>query len=224
MKKLFLSILIGSLATISIQAQVIPERKNEGFKPQQRHQQMKNKQGLPFHKLNLSDTQKEQFKTQNLEFKKKMEDLKKNEDITVKEWKSRMENLRKDHKTKMESLLTTEQKAKIEKMKSDGKARQEENMKVKAYQMKLHYGLTDEQSAKMEKNHKEMAEKMKTLRENKSLSDEKKKEEMKVIMKKNQETLKSILTEEQLKKMKEERKHKQGQGMKGQKPQKREII
>jgi Spy/CpxP family protein refolding chaperone len=224
MKKLFLSILIGAVATTSIQAQVIPERKHDGYRPQQQQQQMRQKWGMAFHQLNLSDAQKEQFKTQNQEFKKKMEELKKNEDITVKEWKSRMESLRKDHKSKMESILTTEQKAQIEKMKNEGKARQEEKMKVKAYQMKIHYGLTDEQSARMEKSHKEMAEKMKALRENKSLSDEKKREEIKELMKKQQENTKSILTEEQLQKMKEERKHRQGPGMKGQKPPKEEII
>ena len=43
---------------------------------------------------------------------------------------------------------------------------------------------------------------MKAIRENKSLSDENKKEQMKGLMKGQKETMKSILTEEQLKKMK----------------------
>lgn len=49
--------------------------------------------------------------------------------------------------------------------------------------MKTELGLTDAQSAKIESNRKEMGEKMKTIRENKSLSDEQKKEQMKELMK-----------------------------------------
>jgi hypothetical protein len=55
----------------------------------------------------------------------------------------------------------------------------------------------------MEKNRKELAEKIRSIRENKSLSHEKKREEMKELMKKQKENMKSILTEEQFKKMKE---------------------
>lgn len=68
-----------------------------------------------------------------------------------------------------------------------------------------------------------MAEKIKAIRENKSLSDERKKEEMKELMKKQKETMKSILTEEQMKKLQEERKHGPG-GMHGKKPEKKEVI
>ena len=68
-----------------------------------------------------------------------------------------------------------------------------------------------------------MAEKIKSIRENKSLSDEKKREEMKELMKKQKETMKSILTEEQMKKLQEGRKHKPG-GMHGKKTEKKEVI
>ena len=44
---------------------------------------------------------------------------------------------------------------------------------------------------------------MKAIRENKSLSDEQRKEQMKEMMKKQKENMKSILTEDQLKKLKE---------------------
>jgi hypothetical protein len=56
--------------------------------------------------------------------------------------------------------------------------------------------------------HAETAEKMKAIHENKSISQEQKKEQSKELMKQNKEQMKSILTEEQMKKLKE--KHKGG--------------
>jgi len=210
MKKIILSAIIVSLA-FTVNAQEIPERK--GGRPMMHHKQRgHHDRKMALKQLNLTDAQKEQFKSQNESFRKQMAELKKNENITVKEWKSRMESLRKDHKAKMDGILTTDQKAQLEKIKTDGRAKHEEIMKQRADRMKTHLGLTEEQSAKMEKSRKEMAEKMKAIRENKSLSDEKKREEMKELAEKQKETMKSILTEEQLKKMKEGRKHRPGPG------------
>ncbi len=88
--------------------------------------------------------------------------------------------------------------------------------------MKTRLGLTDDQSAKLEKNREEMMEKMHSIREDQSLSEEKKREEIKTLMKTRKETLKSILTEEQLKKIKEGKKQKSPADDK--KPEKKEII
>jgi Spy/CpxP family protein refolding chaperone len=174
-------------------------------------------------KLNLTDAQKEQFKTQRESFHKQMEELKKNDNITVKEWKTKMETLRKDQKTKMQSILTTEQKGQIEKMKAEHKAMGEVDAKARMEKMKIHLGLSDEQVAKMTKNRTEMAEKMKAFRENDKMDAEKKKEQMHDLMKKQKEQMKSILTEEQMKKLQEG--HKQGHGgMHGKRPEKKEVI
>ena len=132
-----------------------------------------------------------------------MEELKKNDNITVKEWKSKAEALRKEHKANTDNILTADQKAQLKKMKEEGKAKHEQMDKQRGEKMKERLGLTDDQSAKMEANRKAMGEKMKAIRENKSLSDEQKKEQMKELFKKQQDNMKSILTEEQLKKMKE---------------------
>lgn len=75
--------------------------------------------------LNLTEDQKTQFKTQNESFRKKMEELKKNDNITVKDWKSKAENLRKEHKSKIDGILTSEQKAQLEK----GKPKENKGMK-----------------------------------------------------------------------------------------------
>ena len=160
--------------------------------------------------LNLTDAQKGQFKKENESFRNKLAELKKNEDITVKEWKSQMESLRKSHKSSMDGILTTEQKGQIEKMKADGKARHEGMMKKRGEHMKTRLGLTDEQSAKLQKNREETGKKIKEIRENTSLGDEKKREAIREIMKGQRETMKTILSKEQLEKMKEGMKQKPG--------------
>lgn len=202
MKKIMAAALAFSVA-FTVNAQEIPERK--AGKPGMHRMEGKHKghPGIPFHQLNLTDTQKEQLKKDRESFQQQMSELKKNENITVKEWKSRMENLRKEQRSKMQNILTAEQKAKLEKMKTDRKALHEVDAKARMEKMKIRLGLSDEQAAKMQKNRTEMAGKMKALRENKTLSEDKKREEMKELMKQQKEAMKSILTEEQQRKMKE---------------------
>lgn len=224
MKKIILSAVVLSLAA-AVNGQEIPERKTE--RPAT-HDRMhgKRKGGHDRHEmmkqLNLTDAQKEQFKTQREEFRKKMEDLKKNDNITVKEWKSKMEGLRKEQKAKMQTILTTEQKTKMEQLKADAKVKHAEMQKQRAEKMKTELGLTEEQSAKLDKQRTEMGARMKAIREDKALSDEQKKEKVKDLMKQRKESMKSVLTEEQLKKLKESHQHKPG--MKRKEQEKKETI
>jgi Spy/CpxP family protein refolding chaperone len=218
MKKIILSTLVLSLA-FAVQAQEIPERKSERPPMMERK---KHHRGMEFQKLNLTEDQKAKFKTQNESFRKQMEELKKNDNITVKDWKAKAENIHKEHKNNTQNILTSEQKAQVEKMKAEGKVKHEEMAKKMGDRMKTTLGLTDEQSAKLQKSRAENGEKMKTIRESKSLSDEQKKEQMKEMMKKQKETMKSILTEEQMKKLKET-KHKRPEGER-RKPEMKQTI
>ena len=209
----------------AVHAQEIPERKTDRPAMHDRmHQKMKG--GHSHHEmmkeLNLTDAQKEQMKTQRESFRKQFEELKKNDNITVKEWKGKMEGLRKEQKTKMDAILTSEQKIKMEKLKVEGKARHEEMRKQMAEKMKTQLGLSADQSAKMDKTRAEMEQQMKTLREDKALTDEQRKDKMKDLMKQRKENMKSILTKEQLQKMKELKQH--HPGMKGTKREPKETI
>ncbi len=224
MKKVLALFLVAAIAGGSVKAQEIPERKAE-------HPRMMHKKhghhGMDMKALNLTEDQKAKFKTQQESFKKQMEELKKNDNITVKEWKSRMESLRKENKTQFEKILTSEQKATMEKMKAERKAKMEsmgkdrdekmdgtkrtgnENFgKERGERMKAELGLSADQSAKLDATRKETQEKIKSIRENNSLSEDQKKDQVKEVMKGNKEKLKFILTEEQMKKMDEMRKHK----------------
>jgi Spy/CpxP family protein refolding chaperone len=214
MKKIILSAIVFTMA-VTVQAQEIPERKTDSPPMMERKRQHKGmegqKHGMAFQNLNLTEDQKAKFKSQNESFHQQMEELKKNDGITVKEWKAKAETLHKEHKASMESILTSDQKASMEKMKVDAKERHSnmekqrgENMgKERGDRMKTLLGLSDEQAAKMKSNREETGEKIKSIRSNSSLTDEQKRDQMKELMKKQKENLKSILTEEQVKKLKE---------------------
>ena len=204
MKKIILSALVVLMA-IAVQAQEIPERKTDKPLMHARARGQHNK-GMNMQQLNLTPQQKIQIKQQRENFHSQIEELKKNDGITVKESRERMESFRKENKEKTQRILTADQKAKLQQMKVEGKAQHMEMARGRAENMKTRLGLSDEQSAKMEKNKAEMAKKIKAVHENKSLSEQNKKEQMKELMKGQREQMKSILTDEQLKKMKE-RKH-----------------
>jgi Spy/CpxP family protein refolding chaperone len=195
MKKIIVSTFILAVATLGLQAQKTPQEKHGKFSG--RHHQE------AFQQLNLSEDQKAKFKSANEDFGKQMKALKANENITVKESKSKMESLRKDHRAKVQSLLTPEQKTQLAKAREERGSRHKADQEARMEKMKTRLGLSDDQAAKLKSNRAEMSGKMKALRENKSLSEEQKKEQMKELMKKQKESMKSVLTEEQLQKMNE---------------------
>ena len=94
MKKIILSAFIVMLA-VTVKAQEIPERKSDRPHMMERK---RHPHGKEFQNLNLTTEQKVKFKSQNENFRQQMQELKKNDNITVKEWKLKAENLRKEHK------------------------------------------------------------------------------------------------------------------------------
>ena len=203
MKKIMLSVFVAAIVITTSQAQEIKD--NESGK----HQMMKkHHRGEEFKNLNLTEDQKAKLKSLQEENRKQMTELKKNDNITVKEWRSKMEAQRKEHRAKIQGLLTDEQKAQLEKSKQKRKNRFDESSKeghdkYRMEKMKTDLGLSDEQSAKLKSNRDAMVEKIKAIQEDKSLNDETKKEQVKELKKKQKEDMKSILTEEQLKKLEE---------------------
>ncbi|MBK8311198.1 MAG: hypothetical protein IPL04_10185 [Chitinophagaceae bacterium] len=179
MKKIILSVLIVSMA-FAVNAQDIPERKTG--KPGMHHK-MDRKKGsrMDMQKLNLTEDQKAQFKTQRENFRKQMEELKKNENITVKDQKERIAAIQKENKTKMQSFLTADQKAQIERNKVEGKKKFEERTKERGEKMKTQLGLTDAQSAQLKKNREATQQKIKAIKENSKMNEEQKKEQVKKV-------------------------------------------
>ena len=204
MKKIIISALVMLFAFGSVMAQ-------------EKTQEAKKHHGEQFSKmseeLNLSQEQKDQMKSINDEFRNQMQDLRKNENITVKEQKNRREELFKNHRERIQSILTADQKVKFEKMKKEhhGKSGKNENTKRggknfgggNIEKLSESLNLSKDQSEKLTTLHSGMSEKIKNIRANESLSQNQKKEQVKEVMKQQKEEMKSILSEEQLKKMDE---------------------
>lgn len=169
--------------------------------------------------LNLTDAQKAQMKTNREEMKSKMDALKANTALTDDQRKQQRELLMQDQRAKMESILTAEQKAKLaNKSQEFGKGRKEgkggkEGHAARMEEMKANLGLNDDQAAKLKTLNEQSHSQMKTIRENNSLSESAKKEQMKSLKQSTKTQRQSILTAEQIKKMDEmKRNHKKGHG------------
>ena len=203
MKKLILSAVVITFAVLSVNGQEIPERKTEESKPIIKEKVINKKER---ESLDLTEDQKTKLKAMNHDLHKRMEELRKQDNLTVKEYREKMEALRKDRHSQFQSVLTAEQKARMEKYHEASKARSKEYGKRKQQRMKEELKLTDEQAAKMAENRKVTMKKIETIREDKSLNDDQKREKVKEAMKSQKESTKLLLTKEQLKKMKESRK------------------
>jgi len=200
MKKVMLGVCMAALVVTTIQAQETRDREYGNHQMMNRHHR-----GEAFKNLNLTQDQKVQFKSLNEEHRKQMAELRKNDNITVKEWNSKKDALQKDYREKIQTLLTPEQKTQLEKEKLERKAKMDERSKARMDKMKTDLGLSDEQLVKLKSERAAMQEKMKAIREDKSLDDQAKKEQQRELMQKQKESMRSILTEEQLKKLGEQR-------------------
>jgi Spy/CpxP family protein refolding chaperone len=202
MKKAFIGMALAAFIATSSFAQDQSNTLADRDRPRTHHQR-----GEALQQLNLTDDQKSEMKTINEDFKQQMTDLKKSEDkITVTEWKSKLSSRRKDHHEKMQKVLTDEQKATLKKMRQEHKADRKKHGARRLEHMKKELNLTDDQVNTLKKNHEDMEQKFKAIREDKSLTEDQKKAELKKFKQDQHESLKSILTPEQLQKLDEQKK------------------
>jgi Spy/CpxP family protein refolding chaperone len=206
MKKAFIGLAFAALITTASFAQDQSNSLAERPKGHHRGHMMNMEQ------LNLTDQQKTEMKAINEDFKQQMTDLKKSEDkITVTEWKGKMATIRKEHHEKVQKVLTDEQKASLKKMMHERKTdMRKHGGRRNLEHMKKELNLTDEQVNALKKNHETMAQKFKAIREDKNLTDDQKKAELKEFKKQQHESLKSILTAEQLQKLEQQKKEHKG--------------
>lgn len=154
------------------------------------------------HQLNLTDAQKAQAKANHELFRKQMQELNKNENITVKEFRDRKAALHKDHKAAMQSLLTAEQKAKMTQIKADKKVKKQEMMAKRMDRMKQQLQLSDDQVAKMKTAREGMKTKLMAIKNNEGLDRQQRKEQLMALKKEQKAQFDNILTAEQKEKLK----------------------
>jgi len=194
MKKSFALLLLVTGLTGAAFAQKIPDRP-DGPPP---HHKKGGRGRLPLKELELTDAQRDAFRKHREGFKQKMDALKKEDNITVKEWRSRMEALRKENQTALQGILTPEQKKKMKNMREGRQAQQLQGMKDRL-------GLSDDQLSQLKKQRSATQKEVQAIRGNTSLSPEQKKESLKRLMKEQREQVDKLLTPEQRAKRKEMR-------------------
>lgn len=218
MKKLFIAASALFLLVGASQAQTTTQDKTATAK---HHRGAFSHQG-GMKNLNLTEEQKTQFKAMNEDFRKQATALRNDKSLSADDLKSKTAALRKDHFSKMQSMLTAEQKSQLAAQRKEGATKGQARWSGKKgtgmrgnhgkgmEQMKAKLGLTDDQAAKLQANRKDFHSKVQAIRSNTALTDDQKKEQVKALAKDQHESMKSILTAEQMNKMKEGRKRKFG--------------
>jgi Spy/CpxP family protein refolding chaperone len=146
-----------------------------------------------------------------------MQELNKNENITVKEQKERRAALTQQHKTDVQNILTPEQRKEVE------ENRKEYKMKSKAHKKGMdddmvgkgsgrddsrgdnlkQLNLTDAQGARIKAVNEEFRTKMQAIQKNASLSNDQKKTQKDAAQQQHTAAIKAILTQEQTAKLEE---------------------
>lgn len=195
----------------------------QGKMGKQKHQHRQQK-GMMAKELNLTEAQKAQAKAINEDSRKQMQELNKNENITVKEMRSRKAAIQQEKKTKMEGILTAEQKAKKAELIKVQKVKREEKYAKRMDKMKTDLNLTDAQVSKLNAQRSATQAKAEKIKADDKLSVEQKREKMKALKVDAKKQHDQIYTPEQLAKIAEMKKNRKTRkpGERGEQRQKRE--
>ena len=155
--------------------------------------------------VKLTDAQNQQVKALNDEYRKKISMLEKNDNITLKNYRAEKATLIKERKARYQDILTPEQKSEIAQAKKQRSEKMQMAAQKRIEKMKTTLNLTDDQVAKIQEQQKSSMEKAKAIRENTSLSEEQKREQLMNLRKAGHDNMNNILTAVQLKKMEEMR-------------------
>lgn len=153
--------------------------------------------------LNLTDAQKQQVTALNKDYRDKIQNLEKDDNITLKHYRAQKANLEKERKSKFQDILTADQKDKIAQARKERTEKMKEMAQKRMDKMKTDLNLTDDQVAKIQDERKSMMEQAKAIKENTLLSDEQKKEQFMNLRKTSHDNMNKILTADQLKKREE---------------------
>jgi len=203
MKNLFLSLIAITTFIFSAKAQENNSGKTEN--PIEQKKQYGKHKGFNHHemtdKLKLTDEQKQQMKSINGDFKNRMQELKKSENISAQELKEKKQAIMKERMEKVQALLTPEQKIQMQELKKEGREKREMGSAKRMEKMKSTLNLSDDQVEKMKAQREVFKSKEKAIKNNESLSATQKDEQLKSLRDERKNSFKSFLTPEQLKKL-----------------------
>lgn len=158
--------------------------------------------------------QRKQLLAINKDYRQKREDLYKQDNITLKQYKAGLIALDKDKKAKTQALLTPEQKTEM----ATHRNRMEENRQVMAAarleRLRLDLRLTDDQVAQIKTGQQNLRNQAQAIHENDNLLPQEKREQMKALMVTRNDNMKTILTPDQYTKF-QQKSHHRGGGFRG---------
>ena len=147
--------------------------------------------------IHYTPEQRKQVMTINKDYKQKSEDLFKQDNITLKQYKTGLIALQKEKKTKLQALLTPQQNDEI----AARRKRMAENAQVmevaRLERLKLHLNLTDDQVAKIKAGQENLRSQVKAIHANDNLLPREKRDQMKALLAKRNDTYKTVLTPDQ---------------------------
>ena len=160
--------------------------------------------------IHYTPEQRQQVAVINKDFRQKQQDLFKQDNITLKQYKSNLLSLEKDRKAKLQALLTQQQKDQI----ATRRKRMDDNHQVKAAarleRLRLNLNLTDDQVAKIKAGQSNLHDQAKAIHDNESLLPQEKREQMHALMMTRIDNLKTILTPDQYTKFQQMFHHRHG--------------
>ena len=228
MKKYLIALSAFTIMTVSLNAQTkrnAADNVNITDHGKMNHDKMGQKnhhhrRSMMMKQLNLSDAQKQQAKSLRENYKAQYKQLDENKNsMSLQDYQSKKEQIRKEQRSKFESILTTAQKSKMKDLNKDQMSKKEVMQNKRMDRMKSTLNLSDDQVSKLQGHHETFKAQAKAIKENSSLTDEQKKENLMDLRKRSQEDEKTILTAEQLQK-KEKMKNRRMHEMKGKRTEK----
>jgi hypothetical protein len=169
--------------------------------------------------IRYTPEQRKQVMAINKDYHQKSEDLFKQDNLTLKQYKAGLVALQKDKKDKLQALLTPQQKDEM----AARRKRMTENAQVmevaRLERLKLRLNLSDDQVTKIKTGQEALHSEVKAIHENDNLLPQQKMEQMKVLMARRNDTFKAVLTPDQytqFEKMSHHRPGGPGQGGPGQ--------
>lgn len=160
--------------------------------------------------VHYTPEQRKQVMAINKDYREKSEDLFKQDNITLKQYKAGLIALQKEKRGKLQALLTPQQKDEI----AARRKRMSENAQVMAAarleRLKLRLSLSDDQVTKIKAGQESLRSQFRAIHENDNLLPQQKREQMKTLMTTRNETLKSVLTPDQYTKFQQMSHHRPG--------------
>lgn len=150
--------------------------------------------------INLTDAQRQKIKDINTDFRNQLKDLENNEGISLKDYRAKRVILEQARKSKFRDILTSDQKDKLAQAKKERSEKMKRMAQKRLEKMKTDLNLSADQVAKIRDLRDSSMEQAKAIRENSSLTEDQKKEQLTDLVQSRKESINNVLTPEQLKK------------------------